>query len=145
MLTGLSHSRKSKSPIQFGPAERKVFLVFLYYMTSGALVLTTYLLATRHIDYDVESTLSYFNCQRSGHNSTCSLDRVQTQVWSLMSYIVIGLFPTVNLVFAMRSADVKMVLGKIRNIFVSIKRTVVSSNVTVSEPSAETSSDYCTC
>lgn len=122
MLTGRNHSRKL---IHFSPAESKVFIVFLYYIISGALVLTTFSIHTRDIDHNVEATISYFDCQKNGYDNTCSLDIKQNPVWSLMAFVFLMVFPAVNLIYAVKFSDIKTVLRKKRCTFdLYVKNTV---------------------
>lgn len=113
MRGGLHHSRKLTNLIHFGPAESKVFIVFLYYLVSGALQFTTFSLATRYIDHDIEAVLTYYDCHRNGNNNNCSLVVKQNPVWSLMALIILMLFPAINLVYAVKFSNVKKILRKI--------------------------------
>ena len=127
MLTGRNHSRKL---IHFSPAESKVFIVFLYYIISGALEFTTFSIDTRDIDHNIEAAVSYFNCQKNGYDNTCSLDIKRNPVWSLMAFVFLMLFPAVNLIYAVKFSDIKAVLRMIHSTFV--KNTVGNtSNSTV--------------
>lgn len=129
MFSGVNRSRKL---IHFGPAESKVFIVFLYYLVSGALQFTTFSLSTRYIDHDIEAALSYFDCQRNGNNDSCSLDLKQNPVWSLMAFVILMFFPAINLVYAVKFSDVKKILRKIRtnvNMFTNTVSNKMNSTV----------------
>ena len=133
MLTGRNHSRKL---IHFSPAESKVFIVFLYYIISGALELTTFSIDTRDIDHNIEAAVSYFNCQKNGYDNTCSLDIKQNPVWSLMAFVFLMLFPAVNLIYAVKFSDIKAVLRMIRSNFdLYIKNTVGNASSSTVESS----------
>ena len=103
----ISKSRKTSS-MPLSQAELKLFAVFLYYLFSGALQLTTFAISTRHINSDINALMTYFNCQRSGEDSSCSLDVKQSPVWSLFALMVFLLFPVVNLFFAIKFSDFKL-------------------------------------
>ena len=91
----------NKPPL-LSSAEFKLFVVFVYYLFSGALQLTTFSISTRNIDHDVSAITTYINCQRSGKNSSCSLELKQNRFWSLFALIVLLLFPAINLFFALK-------------------------------------------
>ena len=94
--------RASNKPPLLSSAEFKLFVVFVYYLFSGALQLTTFSISTRNIDHDVSAITTYINCQRSGKNSSCSLELKQNRFWSLFALIVLLLFPVINLFFALK-------------------------------------------
>ena len=94
--------RASNKPPLLSSAEFKLFVVFVYYLFSGALQLTTFSISTRNIDHDVSAITTYINCQRSGKNSSCSLELKQNRFWSLFALIVLLLFPAINLFFALK-------------------------------------------
>ena len=97
------------TPIKFSSAERKIFIVFVYYLASGAMQLTTFSVANKYVAHDVELITNYFNCQRSGYNSTCSLDTTQSHpVLLLLALIFLLLFPAINLVFTANLKDLRM-------------------------------------
>ena len=93
--------RASNKPPLISSAEFKLFVVFVYYLFSGALQLTTFSISTRNIDHDVSAITTYINCQRSGKNSSCSLELKHT-FWSLFAFIVLLLFPVINLFFVLK-------------------------------------------
>ena len=115
MLTGLNRSMKLKNLMHFSTAESKVFIVFLYYIISGGLELTTFSITTRNIDHDIAAAMSYFHCQKNGYNDTCSLDVKEiSSVLSILAFIFLMLFPAVNLIYAVKFNDVKKILSKMR-------------------------------
>ena len=93
--------RASNKPPLLSSAEFKLFVVFVYYLFSGALQLTTFSISTRNIAHNVSAITTYINCQRSGKNSSCSLELKHT-FWSLFAFIVLLLFPVINLFFVLK-------------------------------------------
>ena len=91
----------SNKPPLLSSAEFKLFVVFVYYLFSGALQLTTFSISTRNIAHNVSAITTYINCQRSGKNSSCSLELKHT-FWSLFAFIVLLLFPVINLFFVLK-------------------------------------------
>ena len=119
------------------PAERKIFIVLLYYTFSVALQLTTFSLSTRNINHDINAIFSYFSCQQSGENSSCTLDTAQNPFWALFALIVLLLLPSINLFFAMNLRDFR---GLCRPCLTLLRRvkpkqsSVISSSVPASGP-----------
>ena len=93
--------RASNKPPLLSSAEFKLFVVFVYYLFSGALQFTTFSISTRNIAHNVSAITTYINCQRSGKNSSCSLELKHT-FWSLFAFIVLLLFPVINLFFVLK-------------------------------------------
>ena len=135
MIGGLYRSRKLTSLIHFGPAESKIFIVFLYYLVSGGLQFTTFSLSTRYIDHDIDAALSYFDCQRNGNNNSCSLDVKQNPVWSLMAIIILMFFPAINLVYAVKFSDIKKICRKIHTSAGMLTNTVSNKTYSTVESS----------
>ena len=121
-----------KTPIKIGPAERKILLVFLYYISLGAVALTSFTLATKYLSHNVAATLQYFDCEKSGRNSTCDLVVKQFPMVTLTSYVLLGLFPTINLVFAVNIRELKSIFKKLRS-KVLMKTVVISTTGEKSE------------
>jgi len=113
-----------KTPIKIGPAERKILLVFLYYITLGAVASTSFTLETKYVSQNIAATLQYFDCEKSGRNSTCDLDIKQFPMVTLTAYVLIGLFPAINLVFVVNIRDLKSTFKKVRSKVLG--KTVVS-------------------
>ena len=53
-----------KNPITLGTAERKILLVFLYYITLGVFVLTSFTLATKNLNQNAHAVIEYFDCEK---------------------------------------------------------------------------------
>lgn len=119
-----------KTPIKIGPAERKILVVFLYYITLGAVALTAFTLATKYLSQNITATLQYFDCERSGYNSTCNLDITQFPSVTVAAYVLLGLFPAINLVFALNIRDLKSVLKGLRS-------KIMKTTVSISEEKSE--------
>ena len=136
---GTSQYRVS-SAITFSPAERKIFIVFLYYLGSGALQLTTFSIATKNINHDIDAIASYFSCQRSGYDSACSLNTAQNPVWALLAFIVLLLFPAIHFVYAIRASDVKWfcnLCARVGRASLLLNNSTATSSVPPSNPAQE--------
>lgn len=91
---------QSRRNALFSPAERKVFVVFLYYLFSGVLQLTTFSIVIKEIDRNREALLDYFTCKSTGGDDSCSSNIEHTEFWSLFATIILLLFPIINLYFS---------------------------------------------
>ena len=132
--------RKVSSTISFSPAERKIFIVFVYYLGSGALQLTTFSIATKHINHDIDAIASYFSCQRSGYDSACSLEIAQNPVWALLALIVLLLLPAINFVYAIRGDDFKRfcnLCARVSRVSLLLNNSTATSSVPPSDPAQE--------
>ena len=123
-----------KTPIAIGAAERKILIVFLYYITLGVFALTAFTLSTKKLDENIVETLDYFECQKNGHNNTCSYDPQQYPTVTLISYLLLGLFPAINLVFAVNIQEVKALVKHLNKRL--LKKTPTSTVEDKSESTA---------
>ena len=100
---GIFRSKKVKNLIKIGTPQRKILIVFLYYISLGALALTTFTLVTRNYGKQITETLQYFECQKSSSNNTCSYypesNSTITAITLSLTFSLIGCFPAVNLVY----------------------------------------------
>ena len=110
-MSNQKNVNRSRNTVLLSPAERKVFVVFLYYLFLGVLQLSTFSIVIRNIDHNIKALGSYFQCQRSGLNESCSLDTRFIEFWSMFAFIVLLLLPVINLYFAL----------KLRNVFLLCK------------------------
>ena len=102
----------SKSRIKIGTAERKVLIVFCYYIVLAVVALTTFTISTRNDDLTVRRILEYFTCEQGGHDpedpcSRSGFEELSNPAWTTMSYILLGMFPVVNLIYAVNVQELK--------------------------------------
>ena len=112
---GLFRSKKVKNLIKMGTPQRKILIVFLYYVLLGAFALTTFTLATRNYSKQITETLQYFECQKSGSNNTCSYYPESNSTMTLIAFCLIGLFPAVNLVYVVNFKGTKDFWNRIKS------------------------------
>ena len=125
-----------RNTINFSPAERKIFIVFLYYLGTGALQLTTFSIANKHINHDTDELASYFSCQRSGYDSTCSFDGANNPAWSLLAFVALLLFPAINFVYTIRGSDFKKICVLCSEVRLLSKNSTITSSLP-SKPAQE--------
>lgn len=115
---GLFTSKKSSMKI--GAAERKILIVFCYYVLLAVIALTAFTLSTKNFPKTIRLFAEYFNCERNGHNSSnpCSrseFERLNNATLTSFSYILLGLFPIVNLIYAVNIQELKVYCRCFRN------------------------------
>ena len=103
---------------KFGTAEKKLLVVFSYYVVLASVALTAFTLSIRNSSNFITSIQQYFLCEQGGHDSSspCSRDYISQSFPSLttLSYILLGLFPVVNLIYAMNLKELKEMAQKLR-------------------------------
>ncbi len=102
---------------KFGAAEKKLILVFCYYIILSSIALTAFTLSTRNAPFIVRNIGLYFLCEQSGHDPAhpCIRDHHQYsyQYLSTLSYVLLSLFPVVNLIFTINLKELKDFLKKV--------------------------------
>ena len=84
-----------------GTAERKVLIVFVYYVVLAVVALTAFTLIARDKDKFFNEIIRYFACESKGPDEPCPRNYIQLphSILSSLSYILLGLFPMVNFIF----------------------------------------------
>ena len=111
------HSRKTHV-LSIGTAERKILIVFVYYVFFAFLSMLTYSQLNRDSEPHARALLSYFECERNGYDpdnpcDTSGYERfIATTVLASIGYVLIGLYPLLNLVFVVNVQEFKQMLKK---------------------------------
>ena len=112
----LQQHSKLKHIFKFGTAEKKLMIVFSYYIVLSSVALTTFTLSTRNIDILIRGIQEYFFCEQGGFDpeDRCTRDYLKYAYPSLstISYALLGLFPVVNLIYAINLKELKAALNK---------------------------------
>ena len=88
-------------------------IVFCYYILLAVVALTTFTIATRNGGLAITRIFEYFTCEQEGHiPGKCDEKRSRFQelsnpAWTTMSYILLGMFPMVNLIYAVNIQELK--------------------------------------
>ena len=109
-----------KNIYKLGTAERKILIVSVYYIFLSVLALLTYSQATRDTEPFISELLSYFECERRGVNQnmpcdTSGFERFNSSfaiILSVISFILIGLYPVLNLIFVIDFQELKNLLKR---------------------------------
>ena len=91
-------------------------IVFSYYIVLSSVALTTFTVSTRNIDIVIRGIQEYFFCEQGGVDpeNRCTRDYLKHAYPSLstISYALLGLFPIVNLIYAINLKELKAALPK---------------------------------
>ena len=114
---GLFKARQSKNPYKIGTAERKILIVFVYYIILTVVALTAFTLTTRDGDEFTSAVFRYFECESKGvdPNNPCDPSgyiKLLHVALSSLSYILLGLFPMVNFIFVISVRELKQYMKK---------------------------------
>ena len=107
---GLFRIKLSKGPFKIDTAERKILIVFCYYVILGVIALTTFTINTKNSDRTTKEIVEYFGCESLGPEEPCDRSGFEAQlhpVLDCLSYMLLGLFPAVNLIFAVNVKELK--------------------------------------
>ena len=104
--------RLSKSPLHIETAEKKILIIFCYYVILGVIALTALTLASKNGDRFSEEVTGYFKCELRGvvPEDPCDRSRYQALLYPVLnclSFILLGIFPAINLVFAVNIEELK--------------------------------------
>ena len=109
---GLFRVKQSKSPFKIGTAERKILIVFCYYVVLLVMTLISFTISTRNADQVSVELITYFLCERNSLSSSQSctregFERLTQPVLTSISYILLGIFPLISLTFVINIQEVK--------------------------------------
>lgn len=111
---GLLRMKLSKQPFKIGTAERKLLIVFCYYVLLVAIALTTFTDFTRSFAGLGTKLAEYWQCELSGVATESACDEMKSSFFapsstalSSISYILLGLLPAVNLIFAVNINELR--------------------------------------
>ena len=109
---GLIKAKKSKGVFKFGTAERKILIIFCYYILLVVVALTSFTLNTRNSEPFLEALINYFFCEGRGNDPNNPCDRNTFHQYSnpeltTISFVLINIFPVINLVYALNIKEMK--------------------------------------
>lgn len=114
---GLFRMRQStkSNPLKIGAAERKILIVFCYYVLVAVISLVAFTIATRHSKPVSKQILKHFQCESNGYNPNEPCDRgvfedITYPELYAMSYILLGVFPLVNLTYAVNFGEIRKII-----------------------------------
>ena len=111
---GLFRMKLSKQPFKIGTAERKVLIIFCYYVLLFVIALTAFTDFTRNSTGIAAEIEEHWRCELSGVDSEnacnerkASFEAPGYTALSSISYILMGLLPAVNLTFAVNISELR--------------------------------------
>ena len=127
---GLFKAKQAKSPYKIGTAEKKLLVIILYYVLLAVFALTTFTISTKNAVTVIKEILLYFICERDGINPSQPCDRSRFEEFNnpvpgTLSFILLGLFPCVNLIF---TVNVKELREKIEPCVSCVKRKMMDQH-----------------
>ena len=107
----LQRDRSSKNPVKLGTAEKKVLIVFLYYVLLGVISLVSFGISIQTGSIYTSALKSYFACERTNPGN-CDDERAAAAQSTFpgltdTTYILLALYPLVNLVYAFNFNELK--------------------------------------
>ncbi len=95
---------QSKSPFSFGVAEKKLVIIFTYFIVIQVIGFIVYSLSQRDASQLTQELGKYLACELNGHNSSDPCDRTAFETFqhptaSILSYRLLLLTPLVNMVY----------------------------------------------
>ena len=102
-LFKVKHSR-SKTPFTFGTPEKKLLIIFAYYIVFHMISYIYYIITVTNLEDRSTELQNYANCESHGHDpeNPCDKSKLQKHYYptlELLTVILIFLIPVVNLVF----------------------------------------------
>ena len=106
--------KNSKHPFRMRAAERKSLIILCYYILLGVVAFSAFTVTTRNGTLFATAIAAYWRCESAGLNSENSCDGLRDSLRQLTnpglasaSYILLGIFPAVNLIFAVNVKEIK--------------------------------------
>ena len=99
-------------PFQVGTPERKILISLSYYVVLVAFSLTSFTIAARNSELFLTLLLTYFSCERNGHDPEMPCYRNTFQQLSnaelaAIASALIALFPVMSLVYALNVKELR--------------------------------------
>lgn len=111
---GLIRTKQSNHPFKIGTAERKSLIIFCYNVVLIVVALTGFTVTTRNGALFAAAIAEYWRCEIAGVSPQNSCDRQRESYQQLTypglsaaSFLLIGIYPAVNLVFAVNVRETK--------------------------------------
>lgn len=134
LLRDNSYKTSVKNSFKIGTAERKLLIVFCYYVLLASVSLTAFTISTRNLAHFAELLGDYFSCEIGGHNSSNPCSRSEFEALSNAglagsAYILLGLFPIVNLLYAVNVQELKVFCRCFRKRSSNLQSTATTSGM----------------
>ena len=109
---GLLRVKKSKHPLQISTSERKILIVLCYYILLSVVALTGVTIPLRNAQLLTVALIEYWQCEAAGVDPLCNRPRTSFEEQTnpgiiTVSYMLLWIFPAVNLIFAVNVSELK--------------------------------------
>ena len=109
---GLLRVKMSKHPLQISTSERKILIVLCYYILLSVVALTGVTIPLRNSELLANALTEYWQCETAGVDSLCNRLRASFEEQTnpgiiTVSYVLLWIFPAVNLIFAVNISELK--------------------------------------
>ena len=96
---------KIRGSFVFGTTEKKLLIVFCYYLVTAVISLTASTMGTRNASQSVRNFQDYFFCEQGGYNpdNPCTRSGIEDLTYpsiNTFSYMLLSLLPAANLLYA---------------------------------------------
>ena len=110
----LRKKKQSKQLLTISTAERKLLIVFCYYVLLDVLALMAFTITTRNIEQFEAAVTNYWQCELTGVDPESPCDALiasyrefSNPVLSSFGFVILGSSPAVNLIFAINFSELK--------------------------------------
>ena len=110
----LRKKKQSKQLLTISTAERKLLIVFCYYVLLDVLALMAFTITTRNIEQFEAAVTNYWQCELTGVDPENPCDALiasyrefSNPVLSSFGFVILGTSPAVNLIFAINFSELK--------------------------------------
>ena len=102
----------SKHPLQISTSERKILIVLCYYILLSVVALTGVTIPLRNSELLANALTEYWQCETAGVDPLCNRLRASFEEQTnpgiiTVSYVLLWIFPAVNLIFAVNISELK--------------------------------------
>ena len=122
-----------KHPFSFNDTERKLLIVFWFFVVSTVINLTAFSEFARKSDIIGARLNKYLFCELRGHNpaNPCDLEMVVSEVLIILAYFFHGTLPVANLVFVISFQGLRNACSKRRANKSAV--TITNRNISLTE------------
>ena len=103
-------------------AEVRILIVFCYYVIVGASALIAFNVTSQKLQSFSSELDAYFLCEREGTGQICDrsgFESLTDPALQTIAFILVGIYPAINLVYVIHIADLKSLKQKICCLFKS--------------------------
>ena len=93
----------------------RILIVFCYYAILGISALTAFNVSSQQLQEFSNALDAYFLCERGGIRNNCDrsgFESLTNPTLVTIGFILVGIYPAINLVYVIHSADLKSLKQK---------------------------------